>query len=167
MYKKITNTEGELLFTHQQQTQLQPPNPLLLDPDRKAEQYIANTFPHINQQGIYGIMLSSQQNHLETRQIENASCTLNQLTKQTVLSHMIQTSALRIIVVHHNPTSTNLFQGGTTLLDANILKMDLLEYSLLLDDIFIINKAQYPTQANENKHRHNLRTTSLARMGLV
>ena len=44
MYKKIDEDEDNLLFTPRHHKNRLPTNPVILDTDRLAELYIANTF---------------------------------------------------------------------------------------------------------------------------
>ena len=158
MYKKIQNPEDELLFTHAHQRELEKPNPVLLDSVARAEMYIANTFVHLHEEAIHALMLSTRGVLLESRKILPAPFRLKELTPNLLISHVIQASATRLILVYHQP-SKNIALHDANLLAACQLKSTLLEYSLLLDDFFLTRKT-----AGKSKH---VATTSLARLGLV
>ncbi len=158
MYKKILNPDDELLFTHAHQRELEKSNPVILDVPGRAEMYIANTMVHLREETIYGLMLSTNHVLLETRPILCGKFSLKELTHSLVISHVIQASATRLILVHHNPTG-KLSLRDKHLLEAVRLKDTLLSYSLLLDDFFLISK----TGGNGTQ----MNTTSLARLGLV
>ena len=158
MYKKIINPDHELLFTHSHQRELEKPNPIILNSIARAEMYIANTFVHLREQAVYGIMLSTRQVLLETRPILCGKFSLKDLSHGLIIGHVIQANATRLILVHHNPAG-EISVKDKHLLQACRLKETLLEYSLLLDDFILVSK----TSGNGNQ----MSTMSLARLGLV
>ncbi len=162
MYKKITNIDDELLFTHAHQRELEKPNPVILDSIARAELYIANTFIHLKHEAIHALMLSTRSVLLESRPILTGKFSLKELTTNLLISHIIQANATRLILIHHNPRGS-LSIKDKHLLEATRIKDRLLEYSIWLDDFFLITKAD--TANNSGYNRMN--TTSLARLGLV
>ena len=158
MYKKILNADADLLFTHQQQRELQKPNPVILDNIARTEMYLTNTFAQIQQEGIYGLLLSTRSVLLEACPIMAGKNCLTELTLQHLLGSIIEASATRIILVHHQPMKTMPISKEHQHRAAQI-KNQLLDYSLLLDDFFLITKT-------DNSH-YPINTTSLARLGWV
>ena len=158
MYKKILNADADLLFTHQQQREFEKPNPVVLDNIARTEMYLTNTFAHVKQTGLYGLMLSTRSTLLEACPIITGENCLTELTLQHVLGSMIEASATRIILVHHQPITTKPITNEHQHRAAQI-KNQLLEYSLWLDDFFLINRT-------DNKS-YPINTTSFARLGWV
>ena len=158
MYKKINVDDEELLFTHQHQEVFQKPNAQLLDTMLKAEQYIATTYQHHRHAGVHALLLSTQQHLLQVSTLLSGHFNFKDLTSSLLVRHLIQANATRLILVYCNPTGKTVVRDHQ-LLGANLLKHELLEYSLWLDDFFIISRPE--------PGDHHMQTTSLARLGVV
>ena len=158
MYKKINLDDEELLFTHQHQNLFQKTNAVLLDTDTKARQYIDNTFDHTQKQTVHGIMLTTTQHLIETKTILAAPFSLKALTPRLILNHAVQANATRLILVVSYPAG-NFTLHNQPLLKVNHFRQALLDYSLWLDDCFVL------TSANGGKWGRTI--TSLAGLGLV
>ncbi|MDX1474361.1 MAG: hypothetical protein R3309_09330 [Reinekea sp.] len=158
MYRKISVGDEELLFTHRHQEAFQKSDSVLLDTRLKAEQHIADAQHRFIKTGVYGLMLTTSQHLIETRTLLNVPSSLKALTTGRLLKHIIQANATRLILVCSNPAGElNLPEAQRQ--EASRIKYTLLEFSLWLDDVFIVNK---PTGKPDR-----MKLTSLASMGVI
>jgi DNA repair protein RadC len=155
MYKNISVDDEPLLFTHQHQASIENPHRLVLNSETAAEQYIINTHHHLPKQGIHAILLSTQQQLIDTKTILQGTFNLKDLSSKRIINHCIRANATRVILVHTHPTKP-LNQNDHRQIEAQNLKQNLLDYSLWLDDFFVLTKTK--------QHIH---LTSLARLGIV
>ncbi|WP_196160294.1 JAB domain-containing protein [Reinekea sp. G2M2-21] len=158
MYKKINLDDEELLFTQQHQSLFQKPNAVLLDTDTKARQYIANTFNHTQKPSVHGIMLTTTQHLIETKTLLAEPFSLKAITPRLILNHVIQANATRLILVVCHPASEFTARDQQSV-KVSHLRQALFDYSLWLDDVFVI------TQGKEGERERTI--TSLTGLGFV